>query len=401
MVMAFFGEKNGDSKESHYFTCRFINVVRGFPALLVPAVLAKYVSGSLAFILVVCSVSGEDIENRTFKEQYKRVQEYIENHSLSLKKENVPGEVPGIVEGLLTLETGKKDDFLAKEKQNRMIPVSGDLKKFTAVILNPVLEEKRVLYPLLFGDVSDIRKLKGVVLYTDPEGKIVYADVHQKITPVLLVKLVDDSFYPDESVMKMDMIDKKPNGREIKFSFVIRAVRDYASIMEFTAPRRELGKKILLKKDNLWMYSPRISRPVRLSTRQKFMGTSFSNNDLMDISLADDYDITVRGTDTVKGAANIKLECIAKDNSVTYPKLLIWFRKDNLVATRIDYYTPSGKILKRMITEEIKMLGGRERASRLVMQNMFEKDARTVIEMKEISIQNVPRNVFTESYLKR
>lgn len=356
---------------------------------------------TLICIIAPASVSAEQVETRTFREQYRQVQEYVEKNSLVLNTDAVSGSVSGIAEGLLTLTTGRKKDFLEEKKEGSVIPVAGDLKKYTAVILNPVLDDKKVLYPLLFGDVSDMSKLRGVILYTGPDGRIAYADVHQKITPVLLVKLVDDSFYPDESVMKMDMTDKKSNGREIKFSFTIHAVRNYATVMEFTAPRRERGKKILLKKDNLWMYSPRISRPVRLSTRQKFMGTSFSNNDLMDISLADDYNITMKGTDTIKDVTNIKLECLAKDNTVTYPKLLIWLRKENLVATRIDYYTPSGKILKRMTAEKITMLGGRERASRLVMQNMFEKDARTIIDMNEISIQNVPRNIFTESYLKR
>ena len=171
--------------------------------------------------------------------------------------------------------------------------------------------------------------------------------------------------------------------------------------MEFTAPKRELGKKILLKDKNLWMYSPRISRPVRLSNRQKFMGSSFSNNDLMDISLEDDYNITVEKTEEIKGDRCIKLLLLAKNNSVTYPKMEVWFNTKNLVTSRIYYYTPSGKLLKKMEMRKLKLLGGRERASEFVMENMFEKGSVTVLELVSIVVKIIPDKVFTESYLKR
>jgi outer membrane lipoprotein-sorting protein len=264
-----------------------------------------------------------------------------------------------------------------------------------------VIEEKRVAYRLFFADVRNILNLKGLILYIDGSGKIIKAQIKQNMTPIFLIKLVDDSMFPDESEMIMAMTDIKKGGRKRAFTFRILAVRNKASVMEFTAPKREIGKKILLKDKNLWMYSPKISRPVRLSTRQKFMGSSFSNNDLMDISLEDDYNITVEKLEMIGKQRCIKLLLKAKNNSVTYPKMEVWLNTKNLVTARIYYFTPSGKLLKKLETRKLKLLGGRERASEFVMKNMFEKENETVLELKEMHIRKISDKVFTESYLKR
>ncbi len=339
-------------------------------------------------------------EDRTFSTQFEKVQTYIKENGLVLSKETFKEQTASdLISALLTLDEGTHRDFLEKGKEN--VTVVRDLKKYTAIILNPVIEDKKVLYPLLFGDVSDIKNLKGIILYTGTDGSIAYVKVYRKITPKFLVDLIDDSFFPDESVIKMEMIDKKSNGRETAFGFTIHSVRNVASVMEFTSPRREEGKKMLLKDNTIWMYSPRVSRPIRLNNRQKFMGSSFSNNDLLDTSMSDDYNITIEGMEEIEGSQTIKLLLIAKNKHVTYPKMVIWLRTDNLVAMRLDYYTPSGKVLKRMVTKKLQLLGGRERASELVMTNLFEKGAETIVRINEIKVTKVPKKIFTESYLKR
>ncbi|MFC1582565.1 outer membrane lipoprotein-sorting protein [Planctomycetota bacterium] len=340
-------------------------------------------------------------ETRTFEEQTAKVTAYLKTNKLQLNKKLYPEPGTSAIATLMKTPNEKLTDFLEQAEEPAELPLAPPKGTYTAIILNPVSEEDHFLYPLLYADVSDLTDLKAVILFTHATGEIAYARIRHKLSPRFIVELIDDSFFPDEAVIKMEMHDKKSNGRTNSFKFTIHAVRNLGSVMEFTAPKREIGNKVLLKKDTLLMYSRRISKPMRLVNRDAFMGSSFSNNDLMDTSLADDYNITVEKAEAIDGVECIKLVLEKKHIRVTYPRMEIWLRTDNLIAMRMDYFTPSGKVLKRMETRKIKMMGGRERASELVMTNMFEKDSETVVVITDIQVRKIPRKVFTESYLKR
>jgi len=103
-----------------------------------------------------------------------------------------------------------------------------------------------------------------------------------------LLKSTDDSMYPKifKSVMSMKTV--RPGRKPLSYTYLIHSKGSDKALMEITAPARDKGKKILMTGDNLWMYVPAVSKPVRLSKKDSFMGSSFSNEDLMNSSMADD-----------------------------------------------------------------------------------------------------------------
>lgn len=90
-----------------------------------------------------------------------------------------------------------------------------------------------------------------------------------------LLKTVDRSMYPEiyKSVVIMTTVRA---GREpLSNTFEVFSRGADKSLMKITAPARDKGKKILLNGDNLWMFMPDISRPIRLSAKENFMGSTF------------------------------------------------------------------------------------------------------------------------------
>lgn len=137
--------------------------------------------------------------------------------------------------------------------------------------------------------------------------------------------------------------------------------RDLA-LVEQTAPERLRGRKLLMRSRDLWLYSPNVSRPTRISFEQKLTG-EVSNGDLMRTNFADDYDATVTGEDSVHGTKTIRLHLVAKEKGVTYHSIDYWLDRTNARPVRAVFYALSGKPMKTATYLEFKPQLG---ASRLV-----------------------------------
>ena len=100
------------------------------------------------------------------------------------------------------------------------------------------------------------------------------------------------------------------------------------SAMEYLTPEREKGTKMLKIDDALWLYLPRAERVQKISghmMRQGMMGSDVSYEDMMAGSEFEEmYTATVVGSEQLDGRLHWKVEAVAKDSSVTYPKRMMW-----------------------------------------------------------------------------
>ena len=71
--------------------------------------------------------------------------------------------------------------------------------------------------------------------------------------------------------------------------------------MEMLSPTRSRGIRFLQTEGALWMYSPRSGSrlPLRLSPRESFQGSVFSNNDVGDSTWSNDYEASLAGSTTL------------------------------------------------------------------------------------------------------
>lgn len=172
------------------------------------------------------------------------------------------------------------------------------------------------------------------------------------------------------------------------------------SVVMATEPASERGQIILMKGRDLWIFIPSVSQPVRLSLSQRLTG-QVANGDLARANFAGDYNATILRTDTIDGEKYYVLELIGVDRSVTYHKVLYWVRQSNFWPYRAEFYSLSDRLLKTSRYENFQTLLGKQRPTRLVMEDALRKGEVSVLEYSEMKLRDLPDKIFTKDYLKK
>ncbi len=243
------------------------------------------------------------------------------------------------------------------------------------------------------------RLLILAALLTGVTGVVSALDAkYTKEYAVSLLKSVDKSMYPQIFKSEMSM-DTYRNGRKpLKYTYLIYSEGSDKALMNIVAPARDKGKKILLNGDNLWMYMPDVSRPIRLSRKQAFMGSTFSNEDLADSGWADNYDPEI----TDQKGGKILLVMKAKRNDVAYAKIEMWIIAETKVPTEATYYGLSGKAIKKMYFTNVKEIAGLLRPLDMKMMDLLEEGAYTEVKLISMEeLKSIPKYMFDASQLGR
>jgi outer membrane lipoprotein-sorting protein len=176
--------------------------------------------------------------------------------------------------------------------------------------------------------------------------------------------------------------------------------------VEYLAPAREKGTKMLKQGDNLWLYMPRAERVQKISghmLRQGMMGSDISYEDLMASSdLRRMYAARVTGEETLDGRPCWKIEADAKDRSVSYPRRVIWVDKEHLVPTRQDLYALSGMLLKTWTMTDVKLIDGKPVPMRMELRDQLRQGSSTrmILEHVEFGV-TLREEVFSRRWLER
>jgi hypothetical protein len=165
-------------------------------------------------------------------------------------------------------------------------------------------------------------------------------------------------------------------------------------------PIADKGNILLMKGRDLYLFIPSVSQPVRLSLSQRLTG-EVSNGDLARANFAGDYTPAVLRTEKIDGTEHYLLELKAVDRGVTYQRVLYWVNKNNFHPYKAEFYSLSDKLLKTCRYEGYKPLLGKQRPTRLVMEDALKKDEVSTLEYDNMKLRELPERVFTKEYLKR
>jgi outer membrane lipoprotein-sorting protein len=172
------------------------------------------------------------------------------------------------------------------------------------------------------------------------------------------------------------------------------------TIIMVTEPASDRGQILLMKGHDLWIFLPTVSQPVRLSLGQRLTG-QVANGDLARANFAGDYAAKLLRIENTDNDPRYVLELTANDRSVTYHRVLYWVGQTNYRPYRAEFYSLSDRLLKTCSYENYKPMAGRERPTRLVMQNALAKDEESVLEYSNMRVRDLPDRMFTKDYLKR
>ncbi len=200
------------------------------------------------------------------------------------------------------------------------------------------------------------------------------------------------------------VVDDGRRTREFKMTSVSRGRHDTA--MEYLEPAREKGTRMLKTEEQMWLYLPRAERVQKISghmMRQGMMGSDVSYEDMMsDADFDEMYDAKVLGSEQLDGRKAWKLEAIAKDSTITYPKRIIWVDDEWRIPTKQELYALSGMLLKTWTMSDVQVIDGKNVPMKMVLQDALKAGSSTTIITNELTF-DVPLEdeVFSRRWLER
>lgn len=209
------------------------------------------------------------------------------------------------------------------------------------------------------------------------------------------IRFPRDSFQVDVSI-STTAPNQSPDIRKYR----ILSKGNENSVVMITEPASERGQTMLMKGRDLWVFMPSVSQPVRLSLAQRLTG-QVANGDLARSNFTGDYNPTILRTDTIDGEKYYVLELNAVDRGVTYNKVLYWVRQSNFWPHRAEFYSLSNRLLKTCRYENFQTMLGKQRPTRLVMEDALRKDEESVLEYSAMKLRDLPDKMFTKDYLKK
>jgi outer membrane lipoprotein-sorting protein len=177
------------------------------------------------------------------------------------------------------------------------------------------------------------------------------------------------------------------------------------SLVRVTAPKKDAGNATLTVDDNMWTYSPKINRVIKVPSSmmaQSWMGSDFSNKD---VSRTDDiieqYDHSLVATDQADGHTVWTIRSIPhEDAAVVWGRQVLKIRDDHVLVSE-EFYDQDGVLVKKLETLDIEKMGGRMVAARQRMSKADDPDEWTELEVESIEFDiDIPDNLFTRSNLQ-
>jgi outer membrane lipoprotein-sorting protein len=223
-----------------------------------------------------------------------------------------------------------------------------------------------------------------------------------------ILKAVDSALFLESYSSKATLETVEPSGEKRSMSFEGLSRRDKGTYLEITAPARTKGTRFLQLEGSLWMFNPKSgsASPIRLSSRDSFQGSTFSNADVGKSQFADDYEASLEPDAVLSHAELGDVQCHvvsakAKSDSAAYGRIVMWVRKADYMPLRMEYYAKSGLLYKRMDLSRIKSFGQITRPSVMRMESLEKRGTITTLVLEFIEKREVGSSVFNRNYLTR
>ncbi|OQY34389.1 MAG: hypothetical protein B6241_04965 [Spirochaetaceae bacterium 4572_59] len=166
-------------------------------------------------------------------------------------------------------------------------------------------------------------------------------------------------------------------------------------LIEFSSVA-EQGQKVLRTANELYLYYPDAEEIIRLqgaALRQSMLGSDISYEDMTEGNdTLSKYDVELTGEETVAGKACYVIDMIAKSRNVAYPRQTVWVVRETLIPRQVHYFSKSGKLLKEMQVNKVKIIGDKYVISEMILEDKLKKNSST-----ELLLDNIETDVDLES----
>lgn len=224
-----------------------------------------------------------------------------------------------------------------------------------------------------------------------------------------------DDLSAAEILERVDRTVNAPKDQEMEATLVLidekgseqtRVIQMYQKgsdrrLARFTEPADQRGIAVLsLPGGTIYVYLPAYKKVKRIASHVKnnrFAGTDFSYEDME----AKSYSTAYRESALQSEEEHYVLQLVPQDPASEYSKQIMWVRKDNFMADKIEFYDRSGRLYKRLTGGGIEKIDGYWVAREQEMVDLI-RNHRTRMILGEIRFDNgLSDELFTERYLSR
>jgi outer membrane lipoprotein-sorting protein len=219
-----------------------------------------------------------------------------------------------------------------------------------------------------------------------------------------IVKAAIDYWRDVSSYSVVDMTIHRPDW-ERTMTIRVWTRGEKESLVRITAPPKDAGNATLLLDNDMWSFTPKINRVIKIPSsmmNQSWMGSDFSNNDLAKADdLIQQYTHKLLATEIRNGHKVYVIESTPKETApVVWGREVIKIRDDYLILEHA-FYDQTNVLIKKLVSLELKPMGGKMIAARERMQKVDKPDEWTEIVTKEVRFGIVVgAHVFTLSNLR-
>jgi outer membrane lipoprotein-sorting protein len=177
------------------------------------------------------------------------------------------------------------------------------------------------------------------------------------------------------------------------------------SLVRVTAPKKDAGNATLIVENNMWTFSPKVNRVIKVPSSmmgQSWMGSDFSNKDVAKADdIVDQYDHKLLAVEEHDGHKVYVIESVPhEDAAVVWGKEVLRIRDDNVLLKQ-EFYDQDGVLVKAMRSLEIGEMGGRTIAIRQRMEKADTEDEWTEIAADAMQFDlEIKDSLFTLSNLR-
>jgi outer membrane lipoprotein-sorting protein len=215
--------------------------------------------------------------------------------------------------------------------------------------------------------------------------------------------------------LKLRIIDRRGGERARRLTIRVKKYPEdrTRSIVFFEYPPDVKGVAMLQwgnpkGKDEQWLYLPELRKSRMISgaaKRESFVGTDFSYEDLAIITQILDWkDSEARATqlsDTERDGQRFHLlEFVPTGKELSYGKVVLWLRADDLVALRYEMFDESNAVQKVLNLSDVRTLGAIPTPFHMEMETTGN-GSRTIVDFVEVSYDTgLPDDAFSQRALE-
>jgi outer membrane lipoprotein-sorting protein len=169
--------------------------------------------------------------------------------------------------------------------------------------------------------------------------------------------------------------------------------------VEFMSPR-EKGQHLLMLGDDMWVYLPDTSRPIRITPLERLSGDA-SNGDVARTNYAADYTAAYLRSEKAGVEDCYVLDLTAKRKGATYQRIVFWVRTRDARPVKAEFYLTSGKHIKSATFDEFITVGGRDQLRRMTLYDEIRHNSHSVLEYSGIAPRELPDKLFYQGRTDR